>query len=223
MGLGIRRNKGPERAMVFQSSEADDRKPFYVVRKVMTKNGNTGYRINTAKYVKRRNGGYGYVIKVNGKTVPVSGKNAFEDREDAEAYADAKRKCKYGIDKITGKCLTKSGRSAKDYVKKASGGKYGMNPQLRTAALEINRGKRGRSYVNNKSDSVSLMANRRRLSYTEGTKKPRKKRAPSAYNKYMKANLGNMKGMTMAERRARFKVIAKNWKMLSEQQKNKYK
>lgn len=174
-------------------------KAFYVVKKVMTKAGKPTYRVYKATYVSRGTG-KGYKITVGGKRVPVkNNKNAFDYRSEAATYAEAKRGCKYGLDKKSGACLTKSGRSAKDYVKKA-GRKDMSKEQIREAAMEVNR---GRSYTNTRSTKRYLTGDRTRIGYEAKAVKP--KRKASAHSKKLGAagkktwadlKAGKIKGMT---------------------------
>jgi len=181
-------------------------------------------RIYKATYV-TRGPTRGYKVKIKGKRVAVKpGKAAFYNESDARRYALFKRGCKYGVDKSAGKCLTKSGRKARDYVKSRGGvgrGKFGLRfkiseEEAQEAAKELNWGK---SY--NRGKTKDFSASRVRISsYEKATKKKRK---PSAYNNYMKANLGSMKNMTSTARKNKFASVANGWKKLSEAEKASYK
>lgn len=179
-GKGLGRSK-PETGAKFTNIGETNDTVFYVVKKVMTSSGKPTYRAYKATYVSKGKG-KGYKITVGGKRVPVkNNKNAFDDMYDARAYAAAKRGCKYGLDKKSGACLTKSGRSAKDYVKKA-GRKDMTKEQIREAAMELNSGK---SYTNSRSSKKYLVGARKRIGYEEKATKP--KRKASAHSKKLGA------------------------------------
>jgi len=55
-----------------------------------------------------------------------------------------------------------------------------------------------------------------------GSRKRPPKRTPSAYIKYMKANLGNMKGMSLEESSQHLKKVGLGWKKLTADQRKKY-
>lgn len=223
-GRGLGRGLGRRRRTEFslKTVAADgSKKPMYVVKSVI-KDGKKSVRVYKATYVSR-GAIRGYKITIKGKRVGVKpGKSAFFSKSDALEYAKIKRGCKYGVNKTEGKCLTKSGRKARDYVKSSGGVGIGKTrskiseEQAYRAAKELNR---GRSYsVGAKKDFESTRA--RIGSYTQAAKKKRK---PSAYNNYMKKNLGSLKNMGKAERKAKFKSVAMGWKKLSPADQAKYK
>lgn len=217
-GLGKGRTYKPVFNVSDKMTSGDEKPPMYVVKSVIN-NGKKSVRVYKATYVSRGNV-RGYKITVKGKRIGVKpGKAAFDNRLDARIYADFKRGCKYGVDKSSGSCLTKSGRKARDYVKESglrNRGSKLSEKEAQIAARELNR---GRTYSRGKAKEFS--ASRTRIgSYTKAAKK---KRAPSAYNKYMKKNLGSMKNMSKAERKAKFKAVASGWKKLSPAQQAQYK
>lgn len=218
-GLGKGRKR--EFRVTDKNLEKDDKRPLYVVKSVL-RNGKKSVRVYKATFVSR-GAVRGYKITVGGKRIGVKpGKAAFFDKYKAMNYASYKRGCKYGVDKASGACLTKSGRKARDYVKSSGGVGVGKGrskiseEQARIAAMELNTG----AYTTGKAKDFSAI--RTRIgSYARPVKKKRTGR--SAYQKYMKANLGSLKGMTKAARQAKFVSVAKGWKKLSPAEQAKYK
>mgnify|MGYP001944768350 CR=1 FL=1 len=204
------------------SMSGEDKPPMYVVKSTIGPSGKKSVRVYKATYV-TRGSTRGYKITIKGKRMGVKpGKAAFFDKYDAMEYASVKRGCKYGVDKSSGTCLTKSGRKARDYVKSSGGVGVRANrtkiseEQAQIAAKELNRDK---TYSRGKTKNFT--GSRARISSYE--KAAKKKRKPSAYNNYMKKNLGSMKNMTKTERKNKFSSVASGWKKLSEAEKASYK
>lgn len=87
--------------------EAGDKRPLYVVKSVL-KDGKKSVCVYKATLV-TRGSVRGYKITVGGKRIGVKpGKAAFFSKWEAQQYAMYKRSCKYGVDKASGACLTKS-------------------------------------------------------------------------------------------------------------------
>lgn len=223
-GKGLGKGRKPKNVFSLKTSSmsGEDKPPMYVVKSTVSPSGKKSVRVYKATFVSRGNI-QGYKITVKGKRIGVKpGKAAFSDKLDAQIYADYKRGCKYGVDKSSGQCLTKSGRKARDYVKSSGGVGVGKSrtriseEQAQIAAKELNRGK-----TYSRGNTKNFTASRTRISSYEKAKK--KKRAPSAYNKYMKKNLGSLKNLTKEQRKAKFKSVASGWKKLSDGEKAKYK
>jgi hypothetical protein len=202
-----------------------DNKPLYLVKRVTTKAGKTSHRVYKATYVKRGKS-MGYKITVGGKRVPVkTGSKAFTRRYDALRYAAAKRSCKYGIHKVNGSCRTKRGRASYDQAKAYHASK-GLNlEQYQKENMAQFKFGDKKKRPNFHGSEKMHDGERHTIGYVQGTvrRKSTTKRKPSAYNKYMKKNLGSLKNMTTAERKKKFSTTARGWKKLSTEQQNKYK